>query len=126
MSTADNSTKTALLSLRSNALNLQALLCMAAKGDNATVILDKITKAIRNHFDRVEALGIDIPEENRRDHKALLVYFKSAEADWRQGRLSDVDYAEALNARLYSHFSVYFKGILDSHLNDKFLADFRL
>lgn len=126
MFTEDKAMKTALLSLRSNALNLQVLLRMAANGENATVILEKMMQAIHVHFDRVEALGIDIPEENRREHKFLLTYFRSAEADWQRGKLSDVEYADALNARLYNHFSVYFKEILDTHLDDKLSAGFRL
>ena len=118
--------KSVLSTLRSNAFNLQSLLRMAQDGKGSTEILTKMTYAIENHFDRVEALQIKIPEENLEEHKELLKYFKIVHADWLDGIVSDADYAEALNFRLFNHFSSYFQPLLDAHLDDSPTLQFRI
>ena len=118
--------KSALGSLRSNAFNIQSLLRMAQDGRNSTEILTKITYAIENHFDRVESLSLEIPEENREDHRLILKHFEKMRADWLNGMISDADYAEALNLRLFVHFSSYFQPLLDAHLDDASNLQFRI
>ena len=88
--------------------------------------LEQITQAIATHFNRAETLEVDIPHENKEDHKGIISYFKRIEADWRNGEISDADFAEVLNVKLYNHFSVYFQSLLDSHLDDGAMLQFRI
>ena len=121
-----NATKNTLRSLRSNASNLLILLQMASNNRNTSKILERMTSAIQNHFDRVEALGISIPEENKREHRRLRKYSEEMESSWRKRKLSHIDYADALNFNLYNHFSTYFKALLDRELGEGSTLDFRL
>ena len=109
--------KAALSSLRCNAFNIQALLHMGQKGELSSETLSKMTQVIQNHFSRVEALEIDIPEENKKEHKKILVFFERIQTDWCDGILSDIDYAEQLNSRLFNHFSLCFQSLLDTYLD---------
>lgn len=109
--------KAALSSLRSNAYNIQTLLRMAQRGQLSSEILGKITLSIENHFNRVESLEIDIPEQNKEDHKEILSHFNKIRVDWSNGILSDADYAEFLNCRLFNHFSICFQPLLDTYLD---------
>ncbi|WP_321392482.1 hypothetical protein [uncultured Desulfuromusa sp.] len=118
--------KSALNSLRSNAFNIQSLLRMAQDGKNATEILSKITFAIEDHFERVQSLPLDIPEESLEDHEDILQKFKIVHNDWLNGVISDADYAEALNLRLFNHFSSYFQPLLEGHLDDISALPFRI
>ncbi|MEE4253740.1 MAG: hypothetical protein V2I50_06830 [Desulfuromusa sp.] len=118
--------KSALSSLRSNAFNIQSLLRMAQDGQNSTEILTKITYAIENHFDRVESLHLEIPEENREDHRQILKQFETMRDDWLNGMMTETDYAEALNLRLFNHFSSYFQPLLDTYLDDASTLQFRV
>ena len=99
---------------------------MAKDGQKSKEILEQITQAIATHFNRVETLDIDIPDENKEDHKGIISYFKRIEVDWRDGQITDTDYAELLNIKLYSHFSAYFQPLLDSHLDDGAMLQFRI
>ena len=110
--------KAALGSLRSNAVNIQYLLRMAQDGKNSTEILTRITHAIENHFERIESLPIGIPEESLEDHRDILKHFKNVHADWLARTISDADYAEALNFRLFNHFSSCFQPLLEAHLDE--------
>ena len=122
-----NATKINLRSLRSNAFNLQTMLRLASDNRQSSIaILDKICQTIQNQFDRIEALDINIPEENKQDHRALMEYCRFAEAKWQKGKISDSDYAETLNFKLYNHFSMYFKPLLEAHLEEGTLLKFRL
>jgi len=121
-----NKMKSALHALRSNAFNIQSLLRMAKDGTKSKEILEQIAQAIATHYSRVEALEINIPDENKKDHKRIINYFKRIEADWRNGQIADADYAELLNVKLYNHFSAYFQPLLDSHLDDGSMLQFRL
>ena len=69
MSDDYSSMKSALNALKNNAFNIQSLLNMAQEGKKSVEILEHITQAVKIHFERVEALDIDIPEENKKDHK---------------------------------------------------------
>jgi len=122
----DNTTKASLRTLRCNASNIQALLRMASDGDSTFKILEKITPIIRSHFERVENLDINIPDENLRDHKSLLRDFKLMEADWGKKRLSDADYIEALRFKLFNHFTMFFEPLLDTELEEDSPLKFRL
>jgi hypothetical protein len=106
--------KAVLRSLQSNAFNIQALLTMASAGQNTDVILDKITLAIKFHLERVESLGILIPDENKQDHQELLAFCDRLEADWRNKKISSIEYAEGLNLEVFNHFTNYFKPLIDS------------
>ncbi|SEA55732.1 hypothetical protein SAMN05660420_02447 [Desulfuromusa kysingii] len=118
--------KSALNSLRSNALNIQSLLELAQDGKNAAAILTRITDAIENHFERVQSLPLEIPEESLADHQEILQQFKMFRADWEDGRISDAEYAEALNLRLFNHFSAYFQTLLNDYLGDAPTLQFRV
>lgn len=118
--------KSALRSLRNNAFNIQSLLRMAQNGQNSTEILTKITFAIENHFDRVQALALEIPEESLADHKDILQKFKIVHQDWLNGVISDADYAETLNLRLFNHFSSYFQPLLEDNLDEASELQFRI
>jgi hemerythrin len=118
--------RSALSSLRNNAFNIQSLLRMAQDGKSANEILTKITHAIENHFDRVEKLQIEIPEENLEEHRQILKHFKIMQADWLSGTISDADYAEALNLKLFSHFSSCFQPLLDALLDEVPTLQFRI
>lgn len=109
--------KAALSSLRSNAYNIQTLLRMAQRGQLSSEVLGKITQSIENHFNRVESLEIDIPEKNKEEHREILWHFSQIREDWKNGVLSDVEYAEYLNCRLFNHFSICFQPLLDTYLD---------
>lgn len=109
--------KAALSSLRCNAFNIQALLHMGQEGKLSSEILGKITQVIQDHFSRVEALEIDISVEKKKEHEEILVHFEEIRTDWCDGILSDIDYAELLNSRLFNHFSLSFQPLLDTYLN---------
>ena len=126
MSNDDSQMRSALGSLRTNAFNIQSLLRMAQDGRNSTEILTRITDAIENHFDRVESLPLEIPEENREDHRLILKHFEKMRDDWLKGMMTEADYAEALNLRLFTHFSSYFQPLLDAHLGDAPSLQFRV
>jgi hemerythrin len=111
--------KSALNSLRCNALNIQSMLRLATDGKNSSEILTKVTEAIENHFNKAESLKIEFPEENREEHKKLLAHFKLIHNSWQDGEISDADYAEALNLGLFDHFSGYFQPLLDNHFDEE-------
>jgi hypothetical protein len=118
--------KAALGSLRSNAVNIQYLLRMAQDGNNSTEILMRITHAIENHFERIESLPIEIPEESLEDHRDILKHFKNVHANWLARTIPDADYAEALNFRLFNHFSSCFQPLLEAHLDEISKLEFRI
>ncbi len=126
MSDDYNATKNNLRLLRSNASNLLILLEMASNNRDTSEILERMTPSIHNHFDRVEALDVIIPEENKREHRRLWKYTEEMESSWRKRKLSHIDYADALNFNLYNHFSTYFKALLNRELGEGSTLDFRL
>jgi len=126
MSDDNNEMKFSLGTLRNNAFNIQSLLRMAQNGGESTEILNQITQIVESHFDRVESLDIDIPDENVKDHREILKHFKIAHVDWRDGKISDVDYAEVLNFRLYKHFSTHLQPLIDKHLDETDGLKFKL
>lgn len=118
--------KSALTGLKNNACNIQSLLKMAQDGKKSVEILENITQTLEIHFERVEALDIEIPEENIKDHREILIYLEGLHDEWRSGMISDEDYAEVLNLRLFNHFSRYFQPLLDTHFEDASSMKFRL
>jgi len=118
--------KSALCALRSNAYNIQALLRMVQEGQATAEILEKINHVIENHFKRVESLDIDLPEANKLEHREIIERFNKMREAWRDGVLSDVDYAELLSYRLFSHFSTCLKSLLNAYLGDVFRNEFNL
>jgi hypothetical protein len=118
--------KAALTSLRCNAFNIQTLLHMGQEGELSSNILGGISQVIQNHFSRVEALEIDIPAENRKEHEAILVHFEVIRTDWCDGTLSDIDYAELLSSRLFNHFSLFFQPLLDTYLDFDTQFEFKI
>jgi len=119
-------TKAALNSLRCNAFNLQALLHMGQNGELSSEILGKITEVIQNHFSRVEALDIEVPAGNQKEHEEILANFEQLRSDWCDGTLSDIDYAELLNCRLFNHFSLCFQPLLNTYLDFDTQFEFRV
>jgi len=71
-------------------------------------------------------LQIEIPEENLEDHRQILQYLKIMRDDWQTGMISDASYAEALNLRMFNHFSSYFQPLLDAHLDNVSPLPFRI
>jgi len=126
MSDDYSSMKSALNALKNNAFNIQSLLNMAQEGKKSVEILEHIAQAVKIHFERVEALDIDIPEENKKDHKEILSYLESLHDEWCNGMISDEDYAEILNLRLFNHFSLYFQPLLDTRFEEASSLRFRL
>jgi len=126
MSDNGNATIASLRTLRSNASNIQSMLRLASDGSNTSRILENITPTIQSHFERLEALDIHIPEENIKDHRALLGDFKLMEVDWQKKRRSDADYTEALRFKLFNHFTMFFVPLLDAELEEGSLLNFRL
>ncbi|MDA3902970.1 MAG: hypothetical protein PF441_05920, partial [Desulfuromusa sp.] len=99
--------KSSLGALRGNAFNIQSLLKMVQDGEESAEILNQITEIIETHFERVESLDIDISDEHVKDHREILKHFKVAHRDWCDGKITDAEYAEVLNYRLYKHFSTH-------------------
>ena len=124
MSDDNSATKAALRTLRSNAFKLQSMLRRAAAGKDSPTILNKASSVILNHFTRVESLNIDIPEKNKREHVSLLKQSMQIEADWRKGKVSDADYADALNLMLTNHFLMRLQPLLNLHLEEDFILNF--
>lgn len=99
---------------------------MAQDGKKAGEIFEHIKQAVKIHFERVEALDIEIPEANKKDHREILSHLERLHGEWCKGMISDGDFAEILNLRLFSHFSLYFQPLLDTYFEEASSLRFRL
>lgn len=118
MSDDDVELKLSLGALRADAFNIQSLLKMIQNGEKSGEILSQMTEIIETYFDRAESLHMDISDEHIKDHREILKHFKISHIDWLDGKISDADYAEVLNSRLYKHFSIHLQPLINKHLDE--------